>query len=165
MAPTPAVYVEYAGFWRRFLAAVIDGIVLNVALLPFAILAIGWGAFSAAFGLGPSGGMTQPSTGMTGAQIVVQVVVQVLSVVGGWLYWALMESPSLQATLGKMALGIVVTDLEGNRIGFGRATGRYFGKIVSAIVCYVGFIIAGFTERKQALHDMMAGCLVVCKSR
>ena len=81
----------------------------------------------------------------------------------GWLYFALMESSVNQATLGKMALGIKVTDLDGNRISFGRATGRYFGKIVSGMILYIGFIMAGFTEKKQALHDIMASCLVVNK--
>lgn len=83
--------------------------------------------------------------------------------IAGWLYYALMESSTNQGTLGKMALGIKVTDLKGNRISFGKATGRYFGKIVSGMILYIGFIMAGFTEKKQALHDMMAGCLVVNK--
>ena len=74
-----------------------------------------------------------------------------------------MESSSKQATLGKLALGIVVTDLSGNRISFGRATGRYFGKIVSGMIMCIGYIMAGFTERKQALHDIMASCLVILK--
>ena len=72
-----------------------------------------------------------------------------------------MESSAKQATVGKMALGIIVTDLDGRRIGFGRATGRYFAKILSALTLGIGFLMAGFTERKQALHDMVASCLVV----
>ena len=79
----------------------------------------------------------------------------------GWLYHALMESSSQQGTLGKMALGIKVTDLNGNRITFGRATGRYFSKIISSLTMGVGYIMAGFTQQKQALHDIIAGCLVV----
>ena len=80
-----------------------------------------------------------------------------------WLYFALMESSTWQATLGKKALGLEVTDLEGKRIGFGRASGRFFGKILSALILWIGFIMAGFTERKQALHDMLAGTLVIRK--
>lgn len=72
-----------------------------------------------------------------------------------------MESSAKQATLGKMALGIVVTDLEGARIGFGRATGRYFAKILSGLILGIGFLMAAFTERKQGLHDIIAGTLVV----
>ncbi|MGB6469852.1 MAG: RDD family protein, partial [Candidatus Acidiferrales bacterium] len=68
-----------------------------------------------------------------------------------------------QGTLGKRALGLLVTDLEGRRVSFGRASGRYFGKIVSALILMIGFIMAGFTEKKQALHDMLAGCLVLRK--
>ena len=78
-----------------------------------------------------------------------------------WLYFALMESSSKQATLGKMMIGVIVTDTDGNRISFGRASGRYFGKYVSMITLMIGFIMAAFTKRKQALHDMMAGCLVI----
>lgn len=81
--------------------------------------------------------------------------------VAQWLYHALMESSAKQATLGRMALGIRVTDLNGNRIGFGRATGRYFAKILSALILGIGFLMAAFTAKKQALHDIPAGTLVV----
>jgi uncharacterized RDD family membrane protein YckC len=81
-----------------------------------------------------------------------------------WLYFALMESSAHQATLGKMALGIIVTDMQGQRLTFGRATGRFFAKILSGCMIYIGFIMAAFTERKQALHDMIASTLVVRKS-
>jgi uncharacterized RDD family membrane protein YckC len=74
-----------------------------------------------------------------------------------------MESSPQQATLGKMALGLKVTDLQGERLSFARATGRYFGKIVSSLILFVGFMMAGWTEKKQALHDIMAGTLVVKK--
>jgi uncharacterized RDD family membrane protein YckC len=90
-------------------------------------------------------------------------VLSPVAIIAGWLYYALMESSSIQATLGKMALGIIVTDTDGKRLSFGRATGRYFGKIVSAIILYVGFIMIAFTEKKQGLHDMMANTLVVNK--
>ena len=78
-----------------------------------------------------------------------------------WLYHALMESSEWQATLGKKVLGLVVTDMAGRRVSFGRATGRHFAKIITNMVpAFIGYIMAGFTERKQALHDMIAGCLV-----
>ena len=60
-----------------------------------------------------------------------------------------------------MALGMKVTDLAGNRISFLRATGRYFAKIISALILFIGFIMVAFTEKKQGLHDMIAGTLVV----
>ena len=87
--------------------------------------------------------------------------VQLLSMVVGWLYFALMESSNKQATVGKIALNIRVTDLNGNRISFGRATARYFGKYLSAMIAMIGFIMAAFTKRKQALHDILAETLVL----
>lgn len=77
-----------------------------------------------------------------------------------WLYFALLESSSMQGTLGKKALGMIVTDLDGNRIGFGRATGRYFAKFLSAIILLIGFVMVAFTQRKQGLHDIIASTLV-----
>jgi uncharacterized RDD family membrane protein YckC len=77
-----------------------------------------------------------------------------------WFYFSWMESSKFQATLGKMAMGIVVTDTNGQRISFGRATGRYFAKYISGFLLAIGYIMAAFTERKQALHDMIAGTVV-----
>lgn len=78
-----------------------------------------------------------------------------------WLYFATFESSPWQATPGKKVLGLRVTDLEGGRLSFIRASGRYFGKIISSLLFGIGFVMAGFTEKKQALHDMLAGCLVL----
>jgi uncharacterized RDD family membrane protein YckC len=78
-----------------------------------------------------------------------------------WIYYASLESSAWQATLGKKILGLKVTDLAGNRISFARASGRFFGKILSGMILGIGFLMAGFTERKQALHDILAGCLVL----
>lgn len=80
---------------------------------------------------------------------------------GRWLYFALMESSGWQATLGKRAMGIKVTDDAGRRVSFGVATGRYFGAAISNMILYVGYMLAGWTARKQALHDLMAGTCVV----
>lgn len=81
--------------------------------------------------------------------------------VGRWLYFALMESSPSQATLGKQAFGLKVTDDYGQPVTFARATGRFFGGAVSYIILYIGYMMAGFTERKQALHDLMANTCVV----
>lgn len=78
-----------------------------------------------------------------------------------WVYEALMTSSEKQATVGKIMLDIVVTDTTGGRITFLRATGRYFAKFISGFILFIGFIMAGFTEKKQALHDMIADTLVV----
>lgn len=87
-------------------------------------------------------------------------ILALLTIGATWLYEALMESSSYQATLGKMIFGLKVTDLYGNRIDFARATGRHFAKFLSAMILCVGFIMVGFTERKQGLHAMIAGTLV-----
>ena len=84
-----------------------------------------------------------------------------LTLVLRWLYFALMESSDWQATLGKRALGIKVTDDAGERIDFGRATWRYASAAVSYLILYIGFMLAGWTARKQALHDLIAGTCVV----
>lgn len=78
-----------------------------------------------------------------------------------WIYFAVLESSSWQATLGKRALGIIVTDERGERLTFGRATGRYWAKWLSYLTFLVGFAMAGFTRKKQALHDVLANTLVV----
>ena len=109
-------------------------------------------------GLGMAGMMTGlPHAGLAilGGGVTIMLVL-----LGGWLYEALMESSSYQATLGKMILGMKVTDLYGNRISFGRATGRHFAKILSGMVLCIGFIMVGLTQRKQGLHDLLAGTLV-----
>ena len=80
-----------------------------------------------------------------------------------WLYASLMESSTLQATLGKLFFGIQVTDTLGERISLLRATGRHFAKYLSMCIFAVGFLMVAFTRRKQALHDMVAECLVVRK--
>jgi uncharacterized RDD family membrane protein YckC len=152
--------VTYAGFWKRFVAYIIDDIVLSAAGV-LVVLVIG-----GIFGLGilsTMSGDAEPNLALIAAAASGIIMAVIGIMVAGWLYFALMESSANQGTLGKMALGIKVTDLNGNRISFGKATGRYFGKIVSGMIFYIGFIMAGFTEKKQALHDIMAGCLVVNK--
>jgi uncharacterized RDD family membrane protein YckC len=152
--------VHYAGFWRRFVAHVIDQIIVGIAA--FVVLIPGL----ALLGVGIGAGIMEESESAIGlilAAIAAYLAAIVLILVGQWLYYALMESSGRQATIGKLALGIVVTDLSGNKITFGRATGRYFGKIVSGMIMGIGYIMAGFTERKQALHDIMASCLVVLR--
>ncbi|HYZ19077.1 MAG TPA: RDD family protein [Gaiellaceae bacterium] len=135
----------YAGFWRRLGALLIDALVGGAA--GFVV------GFVIGFAIAISGG-DDLSEGWSAA-------INILSVVGWILYFAIMESSSHQATVGKIALGIQVTDLAGNRLSFGRALGRNLAKLISTIILYIGFIIAAFTERKQALHDMIAGTLVV----
>jgi uncharacterized RDD family membrane protein YckC len=152
--------VEYAGFWLRFLALLIDNVVMGLGvvlvLIPLIFLT----------GLRGYLGEFHPDEEMNdaGAFMLVGFVflLATASLVVTWLYHALMESSEWQATVGKKALGLVVTDIAGQRVSFGRATGRHFGKIITNMIpAFIGYIMAGFTEKKQALHDMMAGCLVL----
>jgi uncharacterized RDD family membrane protein YckC len=146
--------VKYAGFWLRFVAFVIDCILISIVILgaEFVVQSIG------RVDLGLRGG----NYGVKAFGVAFGIR-HCIGTLVAWLYWARMESSSKQATLGKMALGLKVTDLQGERLSFARATGRYFGKIVSSLILFVGFMMAGWTEKKQALHDIMAGTLVVKK--
>ncbi len=137
----------HPGFWIRVAAHIIDAILMGIA-----------GAVMGAivgFSMATAGNASAPQ---------IELVANLLGIVLNWLYYAFMESSSSQGTLGKKALGIVVTDLQGRRISFARATGRYFGQIVSALTLCIGFMMCGWTERKQCLHDMMAGCLLYRKT-
>jgi uncharacterized RDD family membrane protein YckC len=94
--------------------------------------------------------------------IVSSVFVYILlAFVGQWLYEALLTSSAWQGTIGKKILRLKVVDEAGNRIGFGRATGRFFAKILSSMFMCIGFIMIAFTERKTGLHDMLAGTKVL----
>ena len=93
----------------------------------------------------------------------IQFVLNIIGLIVSWVYFALMECSRTQGTLGKMALGIKVTDLEGNQISFAKATDRHLCKIISYIILLIGCIMVAFTERKQGLHDKLAECLVVNK--
>jgi uncharacterized RDD family membrane protein YckC len=143
-AAEPARRVVYAGFWRRFAAAFVVSILVTIltSLVGFVI-----GLF---FGLlGPrSADTASVLAGLVGLAI-------------GVLYYPVLESSSAQATWGKRALNIVVTDARGERVSFGRALGRNFAKLLSALPLCFGYLMAAFTARKQALHDLVASTLVV----
>jgi len=146
---TPTSRSEAAGFWLRAAAILVDSVLFLIASI---VLGAVLGVIS-----GLAGTTTAVDDGILG-------IFNVFIVVAAWLYFAGMESSSYQATLGKRLLGLKVTDLNGDPIGFGQATGRHFGKIVSGLLTlFIGYAIAGFTEKKQALHDLMAGCIVVKK--
>ncbi len=152
-------FFHYAGFWRRFVAAFIDGIILWIVGIIMRNIILG-------FFLGSY--MASDKYNILSSYIIdntenIMSYIIIVNIVIAWLYYALFESSSKQATPGKMALGIMVTDLDGNKISFGRATGRYFSKIISFLTLLIGYIIAGFTKEKQALHDMIAGTLVIKK--
>ena len=142
------VPVTYAGFWKRFVAYIVDSIIVQSVMF---VLQIGLAVLTSLPGFADS----------DAAIALVSVVFSLGSMVLVLVYFAAFESGNWQATPGKKVLGIKVTDLEGNRITFGRALGRNVAKILSGLILGIGYIMAGFTERKQALHDMIAGCLVI----
>jgi len=142
--------VGYGGFWIRVVAAIIDAIILRVVVAPVGMIFGGLGLAGGMMGGIPHAGLALLGGGIT----------FILLIFGSWLYEAFMESSSYQATVGKMIFGMKVTDLNGNRISFERATGRHFAKWLSGIILGIGYIMVGFTERKQGLHDLLAGTLV-----
>ena len=156
----------YAGFWKRFAARLIDGLVLYVAI---AIIQ----QILTSFLISPQTmeqleAMKQHTAALD-PQVFMSIVPLgilwlVLSLVLPWFYFALMESSSKQATLGKMAIGIKVIGLDGHRLSFARALGRTLGKYISGLLLCIGYFMAGTTRRKQALHDKMAKAYVVDKA-
>ena len=129
--------LDYAGFWIRVGAVIIDAVILQVINVALAFIIVG------------TYDMLAPS-----------VSVQILSAVLGVLYYVGMESSSRQATLGKMAVGIKVGKANGERISFLNATGRYFAKIISVIILFIGYIMVAFDSKKQGLHDKLANTYV-----
>jgi uncharacterized RDD family membrane protein YckC len=143
--------VVYAGFWLRFIASIIDGILLSIIVI-FVVVVI---SFVVGYQMAISGAdlMTIGSTG--------QLLGSALQVLICWAYFATSESSETQATPGKRAMGLYVADMKGNRISFAQATGRHFGKIISSLLLGIGYLMAGVTDKKQARHDLMAGTLVL----
>jgi uncharacterized RDD family membrane protein YckC len=143
-----SVEPPYAGFWIRLLGYVIDTLVLSVVFCPLGVVL---GLVAAAEDINED----------SPEWAIGNLLINGISVLAGWLYFGLMESSSWQATIGKKLLRLKVTDANGYRLSFGNATGRYFGKILSGMICGIGFIMIAFTEKKQGLHDMLASTLVV----
>jgi uncharacterized RDD family membrane protein YckC len=144
--------VAYAGFWLRVVAYIIDAIILGIA---------GVGAFFPLFRANIHAFTAENPWDVYTSVSRPLIAIRLLALMLSWIYYASMESSTWQATLGKKILGLRVTDLAGNRITFARASGRFFGKILSGMILGIGFLMAGFTARKQALHDILASCLVL----
>jgi len=130
-----------AGFWRRFAAYLIDSLIVTCALV---VLMLG------------AGTLLPPGAGVMDALPLAYLPAM-------WLYFALQESSARQATLGKRALGILVVGPDGGPIGFGRACGRHFAAALSYASLYIGYMLAGWTRRKQGLHDLIAGTFVITR--
>jgi uncharacterized RDD family membrane protein YckC len=145
----PGQSAGYGGFWIRLMAYLIDGILLNAVFWIVAVI-VGVKLIPA-----DPASVNSPDTMLEMGEL--QVVALVLT----WLYFALMESSPRGATVGKMVCGLRVVDGQGNRISFGRATGRFFAKFISGMILLIGYLMVAFTERKRGLHDIIAGTLVV----
>ena len=148
--------VVYAGFWKRFAAIVIDSFVVGIIGGIVQMLLMGM-FFGVGVGLGGDPASMFASAGSMALVALVYLIPLGLQAV----YFAMFHAGSSQATLGKMAVGIKVTDDDGRRISFTRGIGRYFATIPSALILFIGYFMAAFTDRKRALHDMLAGTLVV----
>lgn len=147
--------VVYAGFWRRWAALFVDQMIVGIPL--------GIVYFFLMLGMGLSGGLMSSAQPPVAAILGMEFAFYLIWWTVGLFYYAGLESSEAQGTFGKRALGIKVTDLEGRRISFKHAMGRWFSAALSYMSLYIGFIMAGFTQRKQGLHDVIAGTLVVDK--
>ena len=147
--------VVYAGFWRRTAALFIDSMLVGIAY--YAIIIVGM----LVVGIGSLGALENMDSLGGGAIGGIIAVIYLAYPLVSALYYVGMESSATQATLGKMAVGIKVTDVEGRRLGRGQALGRWFSHLLCYLTLYIGYIMAGLTERKRGLHDMVASTLVV----
>ncbi len=136
------VHLRFANFWLRLIALLIDSFLTSVPAA-LALLALGIPLVPDAL------------------DYESRMKMNLIGIAIGWVYYAGFESSAFQATPGKQAMGIFVTDADGYRISFTRATGRYFGKLLSGLLLLLGYIMAAFTKKRQALHDIMAHTLVL----
>ena len=149
-AALPADEPRYAGFWIRVAAAIIDTIALLCVLFPIRLLL---GSATTVIGMD----LQMPTHGIFLTRRIARIAIGIAI---AWVYKAGSESCRYQATFGKMAMHLKVTDLQGNRISFGRATARYFAKYLSTLALMIGYLMIAFDEHKQGLHDQIAGTLV-----
>ncbi len=157
----PQIYTQssaaeprYGGFWIRLVAYFIDGILNNIIGIVIGMI------LGIIIGIAANAGNVE----MNPANVfLLRMVSFVLSIITTWLYFALFQSSKYMATPGKMLFGLVVVDKEYNRLSFAHATGRFFATFISTIIIFIGFIMAAFTNRKRALHDMIAGTYVIYK--
>jgi uncharacterized RDD family membrane protein YckC len=148
----------YGGFWIRLLAHLIDHVILGAVAAPLFVMTV----LPSIVRIARQAEQDQePSPEMIITIVSSAFVYIALAFVGQWLYDALLTSSSWQGTIGKKVLRLKVVDEAGNRISFGRATGRFFAKILSSMFFCIGFIMIGFTDRKRGLHDMLANTLVM----
>ena len=162
MQPPP--HLIYAGFWPRVAAHILDNLIVSV---PFVLIWLG--IIASVIGLGVFTQFSQqngsepvkPSMAFVGTVIILYLTLIIGRFLAVWLYHAFLESGPHQSTWGKRVLGLKVTSFTGQRISFGHASGRYFSTLITNMTMGIGYLMVAFTDRKQALHDMIAGTLVV----
>lgn len=150
---------KFGGFWIRFVAFIIDAAIIKIVL--GIVFLFTFGQFFPESTLTSHGGNSVDR----GEIFMVGMPLTLLTIAAWWLYYSLFESSKLQATPGKLATGLKVVDLNYTRISWGRANARYWSKLISAFIIYIGFFMIGWTKRKQGLHDKVAETLVIksCK--
>ena len=147
-APLQTGGLNYAGFWIRFAAVFLDGIIMWVVNMGVAL--IGGLSLGQAVGIEPN------------SKIVLQLTLALIQILIGITYEVVLIG-KYGATVGKMACKIKVVTAEGGPVSYLRAFGRYFAKLLSAVTCLIGYIIAGFDDQKRALHDRICNTRVVYK--
>jgi len=150
--------MQYGGFWRRAIAAFVDAFVIGFIALPFFLVAFAGMIF---YIISAGGGVWTASTTIGTNEVIAGFVINLVILLVYIGYFAGMESSLRQATYGKMMFGVKVVDENGFRISFWHAVGRYFAKYLSIFTLFIGFLMAAFTKKKQALHDMVAKTLVI----
>lgn len=148
--------IRFAGFGKRFAALLLDSLILYF---------VNWILIDTLLGL------HQPNRFVYGSEFDWASYFRELSIYSlasygiGWMYYAFMESSAYQGTVGKVVLGIrVIDEPTGGRIGFGKATARYFSKFLSGIILGIGYLMMVWNKKEQTLHDQLAGTLVVQKT-
>jgi uncharacterized RDD family membrane protein YckC len=156
----PAPQLFYAGFWLRFVAYLIDSVILSIGCFVVVIILVlvtGLGSTFRNLSSNPP-----PEDVFTAGILLAVFALIAVVLAGSWIYYAWMESSPSQGTVGKMALGLIVTDMQCRPVSFARASGRFWAKLITGLIpLAIGYIMAGFTAKKQALHDMIASCLVL----
>jgi uncharacterized RDD family membrane protein YckC len=163
-ASPPAVAANYASFGARLVALILDYIIIGV-LQSFVIVPI-LGLLGLSFIPEiQSGGEFDEAqaAGMVAGIMAAVGSIWILTTCITFFYFTILESSKSQGSIGKIALGIKVTDMNGDRITFGKAALRTLGRYISAMIMFIGYLLAAFTEKKQTLHDMIASTLVVKK--
>lgn len=145
------VQFVHAGFWIRFVSQIIDGIIIGAIqfIVSFFVSAI---ILSSA----PNKGKLSTEETLTA-----ELVLRLFTLIVAWLYFALLDSSTKQGTIGKMILGLKITDSNYQRISFGRATGRYFSKMLCGLTLGIGYLMIAWDEQKQGLHDKIVNTYVI----